>query len=323
MLDPLIRIALCLLGSMLFTIICISYLLPCFSSFIIQTVRTDVIQHHKFKEGTPTMGGVFIAITLVGSMFFIEQTSKVITALFAFFSYSLIGFIDDFYKIKRGNGNGLTGRQKVLLMIISASCILYRLTFEGSWHYWQIPFSGLEFDLAWYSVLPIYFVIIGTSNAVNLTDGLDGLLLMPYALALLGLVALSMMTNMNDALLPLMAVILGSCFGVLLFNINPAKLFLGDTGSLGLGGFLATISLLMHKALFLVPLGLLFVVEALSVIIQVISFKFRGKRIFKMSPLHHHFELHGFSENTIVAFAWVISLIVVIITVLLEASRWV
>lgn len=317
-----LQLVLFMLGAMLLTIFLVMVLLPYFRKAITQTVRTDVIEHHKTKEGTPTMGGAFIVIPMLLSMFFLELSPPVITALIAFFGFSLIGGLDDFLKQKRGRGSGLTGKQKSVFMLILSVVIIYRLSFDNSLQLWQVPFCNHIIDLSWLSLPSALFVILGTSNAVNLTDGLDGLLLMPFVFSLLGFAVINFVEPSSHQLLPIIFVLLGSCLALLCFNINPARLFIGDTGSLGLGGVLATIALLMQKALLLVPLGLLFVLEALSVILQVISFQTTGKRIFRMSPLHHHFELLGHSESTIACYAWLFSLIMVIITVMLEVCKW-
>lgn len=316
----LLIIAFIITSSTIFTTILIKIALNTFLKRFGQTVRTDVLDHHKSKEGTPTMGGGVIVVTMILCwLFFGSSSLESYVLLLALIGFAFIGFVDDCQKLIRGRGRGITVGQKTLLMLIVSIAIIY---FLPDSQYWQIPFSNVTLDLGVWGPILALLALIGTANAVNLTDGLDGLVLMPIILAFSSFLVITLVLKIDHNFSWFLAGIIGSCAGVLLFNINPAKLFLGDTGALGLGGALATLALMLKKAFLLLPLGLVFVVEAMSVILQVISFKFRGKRIFKMSPLHHHFELSGIRENTIVSVVWLLTFIVALLTVIFEVAVW-
>jgi len=305
------------------TVFAVMLLLPRFTN-LRQTVRVDVIEHHASKEGTPTMGGALLAIIVLAlALALTALDASLALSLMALLGFAVIGGLDDALKLMRGKGQGLSARQKLLLMIILATALVYWLAnIDPSFSKWQLPFLGGEIDLGILGYPAAIFVLIGSSNAVNLTDGLDGLVLMPLVIAFLGFIVLFGASGSLQSITIMLSILTGACLGLLVFNVNPARLFLGDVGSLGLGGVLAMIALLSHKALFLVPMGLIFVVEAFSVIMQVIAFKTTGKRVFKMAPLHHHFELKGWREPTIVSLAWIISMLCVLVTVMVEVPIW-
>lgn len=305
------------------TVFAVMLLLPRFTN-LRQTVRVDVIEHHASKEGTPTMGGALLAIIVLALAFMLTALdARLSLSLMALLGFAVIGGLDDALKLMRGKGQGLSARQKLLLMIILATALVYWLAnIDQSFSIWQLPFWGGEIDLGILGYPAAIFVLIGSSNAVNLTDGLDGLVLMPLVIAFLGFIVLLGASGSLQSITIMLSILTGACLGLLVFNVNPARLFLGDVGSLGLGGVLAMIALISHKALFLVPMGLIFVVEAFSVIMQVIAFKTTGKRVFKMAPLHHHFELKGWREPTIVSLAWIVSMLCVLVTIMVEVPIW-
>lgn len=275
-----------------------------------QSIREEGPKSHQAKSGTPTMGGIFlIAGVVVATIIRAELTSEILLALFIMLGHFVLGFLDDYIKVVKKRNLGLKARQKLLGQIIIAVVTIFIATRElGIQTTLWIPIGGEYIELgALYYVL-ILLVIVGASNAVNLTDGLDGLAsgVMAIAASCYGVVCL---LTRHDELAIFCAAIVGACIGFLRFNFHPAKVFMGDTGSLALGGAFAALGILTHTELLLVVIGLVFVCEALSVILQVISFQTTGKRIFRMSPIHHHFELGGWSEVKVVFVFWTVGLI--------------
>lgn len=278
-----------------------------------QSIRKEGPQEHQKKSGTPTMGGIVIISSVVFStvgillaLFYdsIDSINKeVLLALFLFVGYGLVGFADDYIKVVKKRNLGLTSKQKLLgQMLIATVFVLFIGDNTTVW----VPIANITLDIGIFYYLLVFCLLIGTTNAVNLTDGLDGLAagtVIPVALSYL-IIALYLL---NLPLAIFAGTIIGSLLGFLLFNFNPAKVFMGDTGSLALGGGIAALALLTKTEWLLVFIGGLFVLEALSVILQVISFKSTGKRIFKMSPIHHHFELNGWSERKVVLVFWLVS----------------
>lgn len=278
-----------------------------------QSIRKEGPQEHQKKSGTPTMGGIVIISSVVFStvgillaLFYdsIDSINKeVLLALFLFVGYGLVGFADDYIKVVKKRNLGLTSKQKLLGQMLIATVFVL---FIGDNTIVWVPIANITLDIGIFYYLLVFCLLIGTTNAVNLTDGLDGLAagtVIPVALSYL-IIALYLL---NLPLAIFAGTIIGSLLGFLLFNFNPAKVFMGDTGSLALGGGIAALALLTKTEWLLVFIGGLFVLEALSVILQVISFKSTGKRIFKMSPIHHHFELNGWSERKVVLVFWLVS----------------
>jgi len=278
-----------------------------------QSIREEGPKSHQKKSGTPTMGGIVILLsiiitTLVMTGKFSKPNVETYLLLFVTVGFGLLGFLDDFIKVVMKRNLGLTSKQKLLGQII-ISVIFY--FFYKQHHYsteLSIPFTDISVDLGWLYVLFVIFWLVGFSNAVNLTDGLDGLVSGTSAIAFGAFGVLAWNQSQYETAVFAMAVV-GAVLGFLVFNAHPAKVFMGDTGSLALGGAIATISLLTKLELVLLVIGAVFVAETLSVILQVISFKTTGKRIFRMSPLHHHFELGGWSEWRVVVTFWTASLI--------------
>ena len=255
-----------------------------------QSVREEGPKSHRSKNGTPTMGGIFMIL------------SAVLVLLFN----KILGFLDDFIKAEKKRNLGLTAKQKMLGQIILA--VLFCWGVVDTLHLpfsIAIPFTNIDIYIGAFYYIFVILVIVGASNAVNLTDGLDGLASGCCVIAFSAYAVYCYLSGNND-LGYFIIILAGTCIGFLFFNYHPAKIFMGDTGSLALGGAIAGISVMTRTELLLIFIGFIFVIEALSVIIQVASFQLTGKRVFKMSPLHHHFELSGWSEVHVVWAFWLV-----------------
>lgn len=287
-----------------------------------QSIREEGPQSHQVKAGTPTMGGLIfltsiIISTLALSLYFDKLTTQSIVLLVILVGFGVIGFLDDFIKVVLKRNLGLTSIQKLIGQIIIA-IIAYLLLKQGPFDTnIVIPFTDMELQLGQLYIAFLIFWLVGFSNAVNLTDGLDGLVAGTATVAFATFGVLALAYEQSDIAIFTFCVS-GALLGFLLFNKYPAKVFMGDTGSLALGGALAMVSILVKHELLLLLVGIIFVIETLSVILQVISFKTTGKRIFKMSPIHHHFELSGWNERKIVTVFWAIGFIAAMIVVCLE-----
>lgn len=288
-----------------------------------QSIREEGPQSHMKKAGTPTMGGLIFLLaiiisTVVVAMIFDLFTTQTVVLLLVLVGFGVIGFLDDGLKVIFKRNLGLTSLQKLIgqIIIAIAAFLLLRLgSFDTSV---GIPYTDISVDLGVFYVAFLIFWLVGFSNAVNLTDGLDGLVSGTASIAFAAFGVIALFNEQADIALFAFAVT-GALLGFLIFNANPAKVFMGDTGSLALGGALAMVSVLVKQELLLLLVGLVFVIETLSVILQVGSFKLRKKRIFKMSPIHHHFELSGWSEWKVVIVFWSTGCIVALIAVLAEA----
>ena len=267
------------------------------------TEREEGVQSHLKKAGTPTMGGLIILISvLITSLLFVGRYPRIIPILFLTLGFGIIGFLDDYLKVVLRRSEGLLPKQKFLLQVVVTTVfVVYILVVDPDCLVMLLPFThGMYFDCKWITVPLVYFVVLGTVNGVNFTDGLDGLA--SGVTAIVGTFFTIAALAIEPAMTPITGAVVGSLLGFLLFNTYPARVFMGETGSLALGGFVASIALMLHMPLFIVIVGLIYLVEVLSVIIQVGYFKLtHGKRIFKMAPIHHHFELSGFSETQVVA----------------------
>lgn len=274
-----------------------------------QQIRTDGPQGHLKKAGTPTMGGVIIILALaLAFLKFSDKTLEFAVLLIASLGFGLIGFLDDYIKIVFKRSLGLTARQKLIGQLVFSVIICVMLYQMGHSTVISLPGTSLSLDLGWFYYPLVVIMLLGTTNAVNFTDGLDGLLSGTSAIAFGAFVVIAMRLSEPEAA-TFSAAMIGAVLGFLVFNAHPAKVFMGDTGSLGIGGGLAMVAILTKTELLLVLIGGVFVMEMLSVIIQVVSFKTRGKRIFKMSPIHHHFELSGWSEWRVVITFWLVGLL--------------
>jgi len=296
-----------------------------------QTIRDEGPESHKKKKGTPTFGGVFILGSAFVACLICGNFSSIpfLLALFVTLSYFFLGGLDDYLKVLKKNTKGVSARQKLLWQFSTALIVSFLMI------KWGVTDSKLYFpslkepiiDLGWWYVPFAAFVIVGSSNALNLTDGLDGLAIGPTIISAATLGLLSYLAGHSELanylfipyvpdvgnLLVLVAAIIGASAGFLWYNAYPAEIFMGDVGSLSLGGCLGTIAVLTKNEFLFVLIGGVFVIEALSVIIQVFSFKTRGKRVFKMAPIHHHFELKGWPETKVIVRFWIISLVFAIL----------
>ena len=277
------------------------------------------VEAHRNKAGTPTMGGlIFIIPTFAITLFLlltgkIEYSVNLVLVLFVFLSYGLIGFLDDFISLRRKTNKGLTQFQKILLQLIVALVfyVLFRQYTAGD-SYLRISALGIDWNLGWFYGVFILFLLVGSSNAVNLTDGLDGLAggLSAIAFLAFGLIAMgSWWIEGNSDMGIFCFILMGSIMGFLVYNSNPAKVFMGDTGSLTLGATMATIAILTSHELSLAVIGGVFVIETLTVIIQISSVVLLKRRVFLMTPIHHHFERLGWRENDIVKLFWIVGFI--------------
>ncbi len=287
-----------------------------------QSIREEGPKSHQKKSGTPTMGGLVIVLailltTMVMIFKFTEPSVEIFLLMFVTLGFGLLGFVDDFIKVVLKRNLGLTSKQKLVGQIVISIIFFIIFTKHNFPTFIGIPGTDFSVDLGWFYVIFIVFMLVGGSNAVNLTDGLDGLLAGTAAIAFGAFAVLAWNQSQFDIAIFSVAVV-GAVLGFLVFNAHPAKVFMGDTGSLALGGAIAAIAILTKLELLLVIIGGVFVIETLSVIIQVISFKTTGKRVFKMSPLHHHYELVGWSEWRVVVTFWTIGLVFSIIGIYIE-----
>lgn len=297
-----------------------------------QPIRSEGPQHHQQKAGTPTMGGVLMLISLLFSTLLWADPSNVyvIIALTAVIGFGAIGFADDYMKLIRRRSEGLLVRYKFglqLLVAVLLAVMLFRLSDYSTTM--NVPFfKTFQPDLGFWYVPFILLVVVGASNAVNLTDGLDGLAIGPLAIATTAFMIVAYIVGHSKfadyLLIPYIdgvgelavfcGAMLGSCIGFLWYNTYPAAVFMGDVGSLPLGGALGAVAVMTKQEFLLVLVGGIFVAEALSVIFQVASYKSRGKRIFLMAPLHHHFELKGWAEPQVVVRFWIIALVLALLS---------
>jgi len=297
-------------------------------------IRQDgPIDHIIKKSGTPTMGGIIIIIGMISGTLLWSDLSNIYIWILIFVSLGLglLGFIDDLLKIKLKNSRGLNSKMKFLgQLVISAIALLILIKYSNHEYLYNLYFpffKNLILEMGIFFIPFALFVIIGSSNAVNLTDGLDGLATVPVMLVALSFTLISYVVGnvIFSKYLQLQYIpdvgeisifcgsIVGSCLGFLWYNAPPAKIFMGDTGSLSLGGSLAAVAIIVKHEIVLAIIGGLFVLETVSVIIQVISFKLTGKRVFMMAPIHHHFEKKGWAESTIVIRFWIIAIILALI----------
>ena len=283
-----------------------------------QTEREDGVKSHLKKAGTPTMGGVIILLSIViTSVFYLKDYPKIIPILFVTLGFGLIGFLDDYLKVVMKRSDGLFPKQKMALQIVvTAIFAFYLVKFTDVSLKILIPFSGGKYlDLGWFAIVLLFIAVIGTVNGVNFTDGLDGLASSVTVLVATFFTVVAIGTK--SGIEPVTCAVVGALLGFLLFNVYPASVFMGDTGSLALGGFVASTAYMLQMPIFIIIVGLIYMVEVLSVMIQVTYFKKTGgKRIFKMAPIHHHFELCGWSETRVVAVFSIITAILCLVALM-------
>ncbi len=298
-----------------------------------QSIRECGPETHYDKAGTPTMGGTLILVSIAFStLLWADLNNRYVwVILLVTMGYGIIGFIDDYRKVMQGNSDGLSAKAKYFWQSaigLCAAVFLYKTAVLPAETQLIVPFfKNVIIDMGWMYVVLAYFVIVGTSNAVNLTDGLDGLAIMPTVMVAGGLAIFAYLSgHVNFAeylaipylpesgeLLIFCAALIGAGLGFLWFNTYPAMVFMGDVGALALGGALGVLAVLVRQEIVLMIMGGVFVVETVSVIIQVASFKLTGKRVFRMAPIHHHFELKGWPEPRVIVRFWIITVILVLI----------
>ncbi len=287
--------------------------IPIFKHFRIGQ-KINIYTSHGEKEGTPTMGGIiFIMSTLLVTTFLllthkIDFSNELKIVMFVFISYATIGFLDDYLSLKKGKNEGLTVIQKLLLQLVVAIIFFYLYMNNNGQTTLEIATLGIRIEMKWLYGLFILLILVGSSNAVNLTDGLDGLAAGLSGIAMIAFSLISLTVGYTD--MGIFTLILtGSLVGFLVYNGFPAKIFMGDTGSLALGAVMGAIAIITHRELTLFIVAFVFVLETLSVILQVFWYKTFKKRIFLMTPIHHHFEKLGWHEIEIVRFFWVFGFI--------------
>ena len=291
-----------------------------------QIERTDGPQSHLKKQGTPTMGGVIMAVTIIVLTIILfkllhttnmEVLKKLIPLVFVTLGFGIIGFIDDFIKLDLKNTKGLKPLYKMVgLLVVAVGYTLYLTNILKLGTDTYIPIIKQYINLPIWVYIPFaIFVLLGTTNAVNLTDGIDGLATSVTAIIITALTVISMFLGVTEVTL-IGCILIGACLGFLLFNLHPAKVFMGDTGSLLLGGVIAGMALYLKMPLILIILALIPIIETFSVMLQVVYYKKTGNRIFKMAPIHHHFELSGWKENKVVSIFSIITLILSIVAIL-------
>lgn len=282
-----------------------------------QTIREDGPQTHLSKNGTPTMGGIMMVLAIIITTLFLGNFSLyTLIALVSMFGFGLVGFLDDYIKVVKKRSLGLKAWEKIVLQVFFATLIpVAQYFFIPETTKFLIPFTSLYIDFGLLYVPFMIFVIIGTVNAVNLTDGLDGLSSSVTTIVSLFFIIVCFLLKLND-LSVFSASVMGACLGFLVYNRYPAKVFMGDTGSMALGGAVIGMASLTNLTLLIPIIGGIYFAEALSVIIQVTSFRFRKKRVFKMAPIHHHFEQCGWKETKVVKYFCLISFILFIISII-------
>ena len=283
-----------------------------------QTEREEGVKSHLKKAGTPTMGGVIILLSVVlTSVFYIKDYPKIIPILFVTLGFGLIGFLDDYLKVVMKRSDGLYPMQKMALQIVvTAVFAFYIIRFTDVSLALLLPFTGGSYwNIGWLAVPVMFFAVIGTVNGVNFTDGLDGLASSVTVLVATFFTVVAVGTR--SGIEPVTCAVVGALLGFLLFNVYPASVFMGDTGSLALGGFVASTAYMLQMPIFIIIVGMIYLIEVLSVMIQVTYFKKTGgKRIFKLAPIHHNIELCGWSETRVVAVFSIITAILCLIALM-------
>ena len=321
----LAKTAMSMMIGFILSVVCGIILIPILKKWKMkQSVSQYVGERHQVKNGTPTLGGLIFILPTLATLFLlylrgsISISHNLIIVVLVFVAYALLGFADDFLKIKYHNNKGLSIMLKLLIQMLIALAFFYIYMKNGGEPTLEISSLGLNVNLSWFYGIFILFLLVGTSNAVNITDGLDGLAGGLSAIAFLTYGLLAWNTGWLEGYQEIAIfcfVLVGSLLGFLLFNSHPAKIFMGDLGSLSLGAVLAAIAILTRHELSLALVGLVFVVETLSSLIQMIAIIKFKRKIFKMAPLHHHFEQIGWKETDIVKLFWTIGLILSMIAI--------
>lgn len=289
-------------------------LVPFLTKKKVDQTEREIMESHVKKNGTPTMGGfIFLIPVIVFGIILSFSNQRLIPVMIGIISFAIIGFIDDFLKVVKKKSDGLKTWQKLLLQIVAATILLlYIIYFSDISLQIRIPFLPGLFDIGWIAIPLYYFCVLGTVNGVNLNDGVDAMT-STVTLVVAGFFFVAAFIT-GSGVSGLSISVIGALLAFLFFNLHPAKIFMGDTGSLALGGFVAAMAYVMNMPLFIIIVGFIYLLEAVSVILQVSYFKIsHGKRIFKMTPIHHHFELSGWSEPKVVGVFAVITLILAVV----------
>ncbi len=283
-----------------------------------QTEREEGVQSHLQKAGTPTMGGIIFLISIVvTSLFYVGRYPKIIPILIVTVGFGLIGFLDDYLKVVKRRSDGLYPMQKMALQfVVTLIFAIYLIRFTDVSLELLVPFSGGQYiNIGFFAIILMFIAVIGTVNGVNFTDGLDGLAssVTVVVATFFTVVAIGMRSGIE----PITCAVIGALLGFLLYNVYPASVFMGDTGSLALGGFVAATAYMLQMPIFIIIVGLVYLVEVVSVILQVAYFRRTGgKRLFKMAPIHHHFELCGWSETRVVAVFTIVTVLLCLIALI-------
>ena len=300
--------------SFVFSIIIGNNLVPFLTKKKVDQTEREIMESHVKKNGTPTMGGfIFLIPVIVFGIILSFQNSRLIPVMIGIISFAIIGFIDDFLKVVKKKSDGLRTWQKLLLQIVAATILLlYIIYFSDISLQIRVPFLPGLIDIGWIAIPLYYFCVLGTVNGVNLNDGVDAMT-STVTLVVAGFFFVASFIT-GAATSDLSISVIGALLGFLFFNLHPAKIFMGDTGSLALGGYVAAMAYVMNMPLFIIVVGFIYLLEAVSVILQVSYFKIsHGKRIFKMTPIHHHFELSGWSEPKVVGVFAAITFILAVV----------
>ena len=300
--------------SFVFSIIIGNNLVPFLTKKKVDQTEREIMESHVKKNGTPTMGGfIFLIPVIVFGIILSFQNSRLIPVMIGIISFAIIGFIDDFLKVVKKKSDGLRTWQKLLLQIVAATILLlYIIYFSDISLQIRVPFLPGLIDIGWIAIPLYYFCVLGTVNGVNLNDGVDAMT-STVTLVVAGFFLVASFIT-GAATSDLSISVIGALLGFLFFNLHPAKIFMGDTGSLALGGYVAAMAYVMNMPLFIIVVGFIYLLEAVSVILQVSYFKIsHGKRIFKMTPIHHHFELSGWSEPKVVGVFAAITFILAVV----------
>lgn len=300
--------------SFVFSIIIGNILVPFLTKKKVDQTEREIMESHVKKNGTPTMGGfIFLIPVIVFGIILSFQNSRLIPVMIGIISFAIIGFIDDFLKVVKKKSDGLRSWQKLLLQIVAATILLlYIIYFSDISLQIRVPFLPGLIDIGWIAMPLYYFCVLGTVNGVNLNDGVDAMTSTVTLVVCGFFFVASFITGAGTSDLSIS--VIGALLGFLFFNLHPAKIFMGDTGSLALGGYVAAMAYVMNMPLFIIVVGFIYLLEAVSVILQVSYFKIsHGKRIFKMTPIHHHFELSGWSEPKVVGVFAAITFILAVV----------
>ncbi len=314
MLNFVITILLPLVAAFVISLILGKFLIPALTKLKVGNTEREELESHQVKNGTPSMGGImFLVAVVVVSAFYVKDYPLVLPIAVTTLLFGIIGFVDDYLKAVKRKSDGLLAWQKFLLQMVVATALCLYIIFASDISLdLLIPFAGTYVNIGWLCVPLFYLAVLGTVNGVNFTDGLDGLA-STVTIIVAGFFTFAALYLHTD-IAPVCCAVIGGLMGFLVYNVYPAKIFMGDTGSLALGGFVAATAYVLQMPIFIIIVGFIYLAEVVSVIIQVAYFKAtHGKRIFRMTPIHHHFELGGWSETKVVCIFSIVTLILCLV----------